>query len=364
MNKATLLITAIILSSLLPTWFLGCQSKRGPAVPYDIGFTPTPERIYGSVSAFVEDKGIGVPNVLVKAIPPSGVTVYSQSTTASGIATFNPTWLDIGNWTFVVPAQTPFPFAPSTITMPVSVANQTANFNSAGATIYLTPTVPESFTSTNPGNPFTYNLVYSQPGKLLIPGKIAFSAFPTNWNGTYAPATIGYGSADTASVTVTGVNCVDMPPSFSVTALDLEPTPYPRAYSSPQTITKGFNSTVTVSWTTTYVFQGLCAIMSGTQMYEVWGNLNVSLVNGCTSSAVVTVSWNAGDCCQNQLQTPNGTIGASNCGGGTLQFAPGSYACTITSGGSTGALNVSFDGQSQTTNIPSSGTTQLLQAHY
>ena len=261
---------------------LACQNK-GPSTPYDIAFTPTPVHIYGPVNAFVEDKGIGVPNLMVQAIPPSGVTVFSQATTASGIATFNPPYLELGNWTFVVSAQTPFPFAPSTITMPVSVVNETANFNSAGATLYLTPTVPESFTSTNPGSPYTYSMIYSQPGNLFVPAKIAFSAFPTNWSGSYGPTTIGFTNADTGSVTVIANNCVDQPPSFAVTALDLEPTPYPRAFSAPQTIVKNFHSNVEVTVTCTLLSIGNC----GSNYAFQWnGVLYITATDACSSFTV------------------------------------------------------------------------------
>jgi hypothetical protein len=342
--------------------FSGSCKDSGPSTPYDIAFTPTPVRIYGSVNVFVEDKGIGVPNLTVQAIPPSGVTVFSQATTASGIAIFNPPYLEVGNWTFVVPAQTPFPFAPSTITMPVSAVGETANFNSAGATLYLTPTVPESFTSTTPGSPYTYNMVYSQPGNLFVPAQMAFSAFPNNWSGTYGPATIGYGNADTASVTVIGVNCVDQQPSFAVTALDFEPTPYPRANSSPQTILKGFTSTVTVTWNTTGINSNFCG--NGTFIGIVSGTLTVSTSNACSSDAVVSVSMNAGNCCFSQFQTPNGTVSGSNCGGGSVNFGPGSYNCTIESGATYGVLNCSFNGVSKSVNVPTSGSVQLLSTTY
>ncbi len=354
MNKTWLLVTTLFLSEILGICFIGCQSNRGPSVPYDIGFTPTPDRIHGAVSAFVEDKGIGVPNVLVKAIPPSGVTVYSQATTASGIATFNPTWLDIGNWTFVVPAQTPFPFAPSTITMPVSVANQTADFNSAGATIYLTPTVPEAFTSTNPGNPFTYSLVYSQPGNLFIPGKIAFSAFPNNWSGTYGPATIGYGSADTATVTITGLTCVDLPPSFSVTALDLEPTPYPRAYSSPQTITKGFTSSVTVTVTNNLIGIGTCG---SNNAFQFDGGLKITATNSCTP---VTVWFTSGNCCNTNVSMNGQSVNTEDCGGPKFTLGPGNYGFTINTTQYSPDLYYSYLGKTGYVAVPINGSTTTV----
>ena len=365
MKKSFVIILGISLfASSVFVFTIGCQNK-GPSNPYDLPFTPTPTQIVhitGPVNVFVQDKGLAVPGLIVQAIPPSAVTVYNQATTTSGIAIFNPPYLEVGNWTFVVPAQTPFPFAPSTITMPVSIANETANFNSAGATIYLTPTVPESFTSTTPGSPYTYNLIYSQPGNLFIPSKLAFSKFPTNWSGSYGPATIGFGNADTASVTIVGTSCVDKQPSFAVTELDFEPTPYPRASSSPQTIAKGFTSTVTVTWTTTGLNSDYCN--NGTAIGIVYGTLTVSTSNACSSSAVVSVSMNAGNCCYSQFQSPNGNVSAANCGGGGVNFGPGSYSCTVLSGATFGQLNCSFNGVSKTVNVPTGGSVQLLSTTY
>src|ERR1035438_5682372 len=115
MNKHLLSVILVLVFAI--SVFLtstACQNK-GPGTPYDLPFTPTPTQIVhitGSVNVFVQDKGLAVPGLLVQAIPPSGVTVYSQATTTSGIAIFTPPYLEVGNWTFVVPAQTPFPFAP------------------------------------------------------------------------------------------------------------------------------------------------------------------------------------------------------------------------------------------------------------
>jgi len=341
---------------------LACQNK-GPGVPYDIAFSPTPTpviHVYGAVNVFVQDKNLAVPGLMVEAIPPSAVTIYSQATTTTGIASFNPPYLELGTWTFLVPAQTPFPYAPSTITMPVSVANETANFNSAGATIYLTPTVPESFTSTNPGSPYTFNLIYSQPGNLFVPGVVAFSGFPTNWSGSYAPATIGYGNADTALITVAGVNCVDKQPSFAVTMID--PQAYPRAYSTQQTISKAFTSNVSVSWNTTGLNNNFCNDGNGVGI--VTGTLTVSTSNACSYDVNVSVSLNVGDCCYSQFQTPNGNVSGSECGGGSVNFGPGSYNCTTYSGATWGSLTCSFNGTTNTVNIPLSGSTQLLNVNY
>jgi hypothetical protein len=256
----------------------------------------------------------------------------------------------------VIPAQTPYPYAASTITMPVTEINQIANFNTAGATLQLTPPVPAAYSSTS-GGVFVYGLNYAQPGGLLVPVKLYFPSFPPNWTAIYGPTTVGFAINDNATVTVTGTNCVDQSPSFAVTGMDLEPTPYPRAWSAPETITKNYPSTVTVSWTTTWVFPMMCDFV--TQYSHVWGTLDVSVDNGCAPSAVVTISWNAANCCMNQFVTPNGTIGASNCGGGSLQFGPGSYDCEIKSGASRGTINVSFNGESKAMDAPVTGSVQL-----
>lgn len=363
------LIVVIAGSLVLFGLVLTSCKNGGPSTPYDLPFSPTPTftftptpvvHVIGPVNVFVEDKGTGVPNLMVEAIPPSGVTVYSQATTASGTASFNPPYLELGNWTFVVPAQTPFPYAPSTITMPVSVASETANFNTAGAAVYLTPTVPESFTSTNPGSPYTFNTVYSQPGNLFVPATLAFSGFPTNWTPSYGPATFGYGSADTGAVTVIANNCVDQAPSFAVTLTDS--TGYVRAVSSQQTISKAFTSNITVTWNTTGLNSNFCN--DGNLVGIVDGTLTISTSNACSYDVSVAVSLNVGDCCYSQFQTPNGNVSGANCGGGSISFGPGSYNCTVYSGATWGAFNCSCRGQNNTVAVPTSGSVQLLSVNY
>lgn len=364
MKKAALLIISgfIILQSFLI--FGGCNNKNSPSTPYDLPFSPTPTQIahvYGPVMVSVIDKNQAVQGVTVLAVPPSGSTTFSQATTTTGIATFNPPYLEVGNWTFIVPQQTGFPFAPSTLTMAVSVANEQAGFNSAGATLQLTPPVPAAYSSTN-GGVFVYGVSYNQPGNLLIPVHFALPSLPQNWSGASSPATLGYSANDTGAVTLTGASCVDSSPGFAVTALDFEPTPYPRAYSSPQTITKNFTSNVTVTWTTTGLNNNFCN--NGTIIGIVYGTLTVSTSNACSSTAVVSVSMNTGNCCYSRFATPNGSPSAANCGGGSVQFGPGNYSCEIDSGATWGALSCSFMGKSNTVNVPTSGSVQLLNANY
>jgi hypothetical protein len=344
--------------------FDGCNSKNGPATPYDLPFTPTPTEIahvYGPVMVSVVDKGLAVKGVTVLAIPPSGSTTFSGPTTTTGIVTFNPPYLEVGNWTFTVPQQTGFPFATSNTTMAVTAANEQANFNSAGATIQMTPPAAAAFSSTS-GGVFVYGLNYNQPGNLLVPVKLAISSMPPNWSGVSSPATLGYSASGTGGVTITGASCVDSSSSFAVTALDFEPTPYPRANSAPQTITKNFTSNVTVTWNTTGLNNGFCN--NGYVIGIVYGTLTVSTSNACSSTAVVSVSMNAGNCCYSRFVTPNGTQSAANCGGGGIQFGPGSYSCEIDSGATWGALSCSFKGNSNTVNVPTSGSVQILSRNY
>ena len=364
MKNAIIFIAVLVLSVSTIIVLDGCESKLGPSTPYDLPFSPTPTQIahvYGPVMVSVVDKNLAVQGVSVLAIPPSGSATFSCPTTTTGISTFNPPYLEVGNWTFVVPQQNGFPFAPSTLTMPVSVANEQANFNSAGATIQLTPPVPAAYSSTN-GGVFVYGLTYNQPGNLLVPVKLALSSIPSNWSGTSSPATLGYSGSGTGAVTITGASCVDSSPSFSVTALDFEPTPYPRASSGPQTISKNFTSTVTVSWNVTDLNSDFCS--NGTAIGIIGGTLTVSTSNACSSSAIVSVGINAGNCCYSQFQTPNGNTSSLNCGGHYINFGPGSYGCYTYSGATWGSFTISFNGTSKTVNIPTSGNSTLFTATY
>jgi hypothetical protein len=306
---------------------VSCDSKNGPALPFDVPFSPTPTQIVhitGSVNVAVQDKSQAVTGLTVLAIPPSGAATYSAATTTTGIATFNPPYLEVGNWTFVVPAQTPYPFAPSTITMPVSVANQQASFNSAGASIQLTPPVPAAISGTS-GGVFVFGASYNQ-GNLLVPVKLKVSTLPTNWNASYGPATFGYVANDTAAVTITGSGCVDRAASFSVTAMDLEPTPYPRAFSFPQTIAKNFTSTVTVTWSSPN-FSNISNCNVEKQSNA--GQLTVSSTNSC-ATVDVWLNEPSTNCIQGSWNTPNGN---TNCNGGHITFSPGTYSCQYTSDG-------------------------------
>jgi hypothetical protein len=224
-----------------------------------------------------------------------------------------------------------------------------ATFNSAGATIYLTPTVPESFTSTSPGSPYLFKMIYSQPGNLLIPAKIAFSAFPNNWSGIYGPTTIGFTNSDTGTVTVVANNCVDQPPSFAVTALDLEPTPYPRAFSSPQSITKNFSSNAKVTVTCTLLGIGTCG---SNYSFEWSGMLYVSASNTCSN---FSVWFTSGNCCLTNVTMNGQSVATQDCGGPKFTLGPGNYGFTMNTTQYSPSLYVSFEGQSGSCAVPVSG---------
>lgn len=338
---------------------VGCHSQIGPATPYDLPFTPTPTQIVhitGAVNVAVQDKSQAVAGLMVYAIPPSGAATYSASTTTTGIATFNPPYLEVGNWIFVVPAQTPFPFAPSTIAMPVSVANEQANFNSAGPTIQMTPPIPAAISGTS-GGVFVYGMAYNQ-GNLLVPVKLDFSPLPTNWTAGYGPSTIGFVVNDTASVTVMGSGCVDQAASFSVTALDLEPTPYPRANCNPQTITKNFTSTVTVTWySPNYNAISNCNV----ERQSNAGTLTVSSTNSC-ATVNVWINEPSTNCTSGSWNTPNGNTNAE---GGVISFGPGSYSCQYTSDGGfpTFHASCSSNGASGSVQV-GNGTFTVLNTSY
>jgi hypothetical protein len=318
--------------------------------------------ITGSINAIVQDNSQAVTGLQVLAIPPSGSVTYSQLTAIDGHAQFNPLSIEVGTWSFVIPAQTPRPYGNSMATMSVSAPNQSITFIASQPTVGITPTSNTSYTSTN-GGIINYNLIYNQPGNLLVPVKLKFSNLPTNWTAGSSPVTIGFTNVSNSSLTVTGVNCVDQSPSFAVTTLDLIPTPTIRSWSDPQTIAKAFTSTVTVSWTTTGINNNFCG--NGTLIGIITGHLDVSVSNACASNVAVAVSWNTGNCCYNSFVTPKGTIGAANCGGGSLQFGPGSYNCTVNSGATWGSINVSFNGVSRTVSFPTSGGgVQLLSTTY
>jgi hypothetical protein len=356
MNKHLLSVILVLVFGISVFLTSTACKKTGPASPYDLAFSPTPTpiiHITGSVNVAVQDKSQAVTGLMVLAIPPSGAATYSAATTTTGIAAFNPPYLEVGNWTFVIPAQTPYPYAPSTITMPVSVANEQANFNSAGPTIQMTPPVPNAYSSSN-GGVFVYGLSYSQAGNLLVPVKLQISSLPPNWSGAPGPVTVGFTNNDAANVTITGVSCVDQSPSFSVTGLDFEPTPFPRGSSAPQTITRIFSSNVTVSWKTTSINHiSYCNLV-----YDIQGTLTVSESNACRTVYASAQSPNCGCYTSNfeQFHSPNGNTTDSNCGGGSIGFGGGSYGCEIWADGAPANLSVNF---TDTNGVNHSGSIQL-----
>ncbi len=357
-KKIGLLGLSSLLGLIFLFQFVGCDSKSSPSTPYDLPFTPTPTQIVhitGSVNVAVEDKSQAVTGLTVYAIPPSGSATYSAATTTTGIATFNPPYLEVGNWTFVVPAQTPYPFAPSTITMPVSVANEQALFTSSGVSMQLTPPVPAAISGTG-GGVFVYGVSYNQ-GNLLVPVKLRISSLPSNWSAGYAPATFGFTANDTASVTVTGSGCVDKAASFSVTAMDLEPTPYPRASSSTQTITKNFTSTVTVTWSQSYFNNySSCNLVK-----QANGTLTVSSSNSC-ATVNVWINEPSTNCTAGYFNTPNGNTNAE---GGVITFSPGTYSCSYYSDGGFPTFHATCNSNGASGSVVvTNGTQTMLNTSY
>jgi len=362
-SNVNLSLAFLFISGIALVISFGCKAG-GPISPFDQANTPTPTpivRIVGPLNVAVQDKSQAVTGLTVLAIPPSGATTLSQATTTTGIATFNPPYLEIGNWTFVVPAQTPYPFAPSTITMGVSQINQTATFTSAPATIELTPPASSAFTGTN-GGQFIYGMNYIQPGNLWVPVTMKMSALNTGWSGGYGPTTIGFSGNDSGTVTVTGSGCVDQAQSFAVTALDLAAGSLIRANSAPQTIARSFTSSMTVQWVNSSSFSN---ISSCNLEKKLPGTLVVSGTNSCGTVSVYMTECNT-NCFNGSFQTPNGTTNAQNAGGGSITFSPGSYPCTVWADGCFATLHAtcSKNGASGSVQCSGSGTQTILSTSY
>lgn len=358
------IVTALFGAFQISVFILGCNSKNGPATPYDLPFTPTPTQIVhitGPVMVSVQDKSAAVTGLTVLAIPPSGTVTLSQATTTTGIATFNPPYLEVGIWTFIVPVQTPYPFAPSTITMPVSVANEMAAFASVPATIQLTPPVPSAFTGTN-GGQFVYGMNYIQTGNLFVPVTMKISSLQSGWSGGYSPTTIGFSGNDSGYVTITGAGCVDESQNFAVTAFDLEASPYIRGTSAAQTVTKSFTSSISVQWVNGSPFQNVsvCNLEK-----KLPGTLVVSGTNSCGTVNVYMTECST-NCFNGSFQTPNGTQNAQNAGGGGINFSPGSYPCTVWSDGCFGTLHATCNnnGASGSVQCSGNGTQGILNTSY
>jgi len=334
-----------------------CKNS-GPSTPYDMAFTATPTpvaQITGPLNVVVQDNSQAVTGLQVLAIPPSGSVTYSQMTGIDGHAQFNPPSLEVGNWSIVVPAQTPRPYAQSSASLLVSSPNQAVTFIASQPTVGITPTGNTSYTSTN-GGIVQYDLRYDQPGNLLVPVKLKFSTMTANWTAASSPGTIGFTGSSNASLTVVGVSCVDLSPSFAVTLLDLMPTPTIRGFSSPQTITKAFSSGVTVRWT-----QGYFSNASYCNIWKVSGDGKL-IVTSNNSCAVVYVSMTEPrtDCYNGSWETPNGNTSAANAGGGEIAFGPGTYNCTIRSDGGFGTLRARCSSNGATGSVQTTNGTQTV----
>lgn len=331
MKKKSIILTVLFLNLGLGL-FWGCK-KATPTDPNSASSTsptnqatPTSTPVLGSFIVQVNDYNGGVKGVTVYAVPPSGGATYTTTTQTGGFGYVSPPYIEVGNWNLEVPAQKYF--GDSKISAPVSAAFQTVTFTSAGsATIYLTPTTnPEQFSNTG-GGAFTYNMVYQQPGNLLVPVKPTFSGLPNNWTGT-GPTTVGLAQNEQDSITIIGSVCVDQAPSFAVTGVDFEPTPHVPlgANSGPQTISKNFTTSVSVQWYSPN-FSNVSTCNLGKRSNS--GQLTVSISNGC-GTVDVWVQEPSTNCTSGYWNTPNGNTNAT---GGHITFGAGTYSCTYYSDG-------------------------------
>ncbi len=371
--KKNLFIAGMVLTFGLCVLWLGCAKKAPtPTTPQSsipanqATYTPTP--VLGSFIVQVNDRTGGVGGVTVIAIPPDNSVTYTVKTLTGGFAYVSPPYIQVGNWSLEVPAQKYF--ADSKISAPVSAAFQAVTFSSVSqsttptpAVIYLTPTVPEQFNNSG-GGAFTYNVVYQQPGNLLVPIKLSFPGLPNNWIPSYGPTSFGAVNPDFASITITGSVCVDQAPSFAVTGMDLEPTPYvpAGAFSSPQTIKKNFTSTLTVQWINASPFQNVsvCNLEK-----KLPGTLVVTGSGECGTVSVYMTECST-NCFAGQFNTPNGNTSAQNAGGGSISFGPGSYSCTVWSDGCFGTLHAvsNLTGASGSVQCAGNGTQTILSTTY
>ena len=359
----------MVVMALFIIW-TGCKKKEDNPTSPSTNIpgnqaTATPTQILGSFIVQVNDRTGGVGGVTVIAIPPDQSVTYTVKTQTGGFCYVSPPYIQPGNWSFEVPTQKYF--ADSKMTAPVTAAFQGVTFSSVGAgpaSIYLTPTTsPESFNSAAGGS-FTYNLVYQQPGNLLVPVKPIFPILPNNWSAS-GPASVGFlSTSDQVAITITSSVCVDQSASFAVTGLDFEPTPQiPNgAFSASQTVLKNFTSTMTVQWVNASPFSNVSVCNLEKKLN---GTLVVSGTGDCgTVSVYMTECYT--NCFTGQFNTPNGNTQAQNDGGGSIAFGPGSYSCTVWSDGCFGTLHAvcNRNGASGSVQCSGNGTQTVLSTSY
>jgi hypothetical protein len=246
--------------------------------------------------------------------------------------------VQVGNWQFEIKAQPSFPYFESLMMAPISMNGQTVTFTAGNSKVSLTPISVEAYTSTG-GNIFTYNILYDQPNPLKIPAGLALPALPLNWTSNLAgsPTTIGSNSTNQASLTIWNSSCVDQQFSLAVTTMDSQGTI--RAISAPQTISKLFNSSVTVIYTGTGSSVGTC---SGGSVYT--GTLSFGLKNSCIASLRISWGDNGGsNCgCENlQVKDQSGAVVGNDipesCINHGINVGPGVYNLVFTKGGGGGS---------------------------
>jgi len=243
-------------------------------LPYDRPF-PTPTPITGAIDVYVEDT-VAISGLTIVAVPPSNSVTFTEVTGNNGTAYFNPGTFETGVWGFTIPQQKYF--ATSFTGANILGPGQTVTFTTGpdAPTIAFTPTSLTSYFYTS-GVTISYNVVYSQPGNLLVPVNFTVSpSWPANWTSAYSPLLVGNTNVSNAALTVTATSCVNQKPVFNLQAFDGELTPKQKVISSPTTITKTFVSNA---------YLVLTYVGGVGSSVPVTGTMNLTTSNGCSDSS-------------------------------------------------------------------------------
>jgi hypothetical protein len=369
MKKRFSFFVPLMLLAFIPILlWIGCKKSEVPMAPNPIVPTPTVAPITGGgINIEVVDNGKTPSGMSLAFIPPSQSATMQRNTDGAGSCVFVPDTnkLEVGTWT-IIAAATPFPpYAPSTVSLAVTATNELCQFKTQPPSIQITPPAVTSYTGTS-GGTFTYQFTYTQPGNLLVPVWLYMPSPAPDWSLSSSAATIGAVTIASATITVTGSQCVDQASvPFGIYAIDaVSNTSFARAYSVPQTITKSFTSNMQASWTTSGVNTGFESCGSGVY-FIISGHLTITAANNCPSD-VVYVSWTQGsNCCtSDHLSTPSGNLDSTACGGGSIAYTPGTYNMTFQSAYYP-AINCTFMGTNHQTAIPTStGTVNVMNVNY
>jgi len=288
-RKSLTAITLVTLGIFLAL-MASCKNK-GPVLPYDRPF-PTPTPITGAIDVYVEDT-VAISGLTIVAVPPSNSVTFTEVTGNNGTAYFNPVTFETGVWGFTIPQQKYF--ATSFTGANILGPGETVTFTTGpdAPTIAFTPTSLTSYIYTS-GGTVSYNVVYSQPGNLLVPVSFVVSpALPTNWTSVYTPLQLGNTNVSSAALTIIGSTCVNQKPIFRLQANDIQPIPTPRTFSASVTITKTFISNAYL----------ILNYMSGSA--SITGTISYSALNACSelSSLNGYIYWQSGtaNCCSDRL---------------------------------------------------------------